>query len=257
MMTQEITLEDGTIKDILTNENDNKVFLIVDNNLKRIWTYNGLSSPFKLQIYGSILAQMLVTQLKLFYRVLTLNLYDRNDKRFQEILNNPIHGNKAKPILKEDFEKSTYGLHKATPDISLIQNVDVNKAIEYIEEISKLEKFVRKFLIVSGTVYTDEEVTEAFIKEEKTIKKPLKLGRLNRGFTFFDDDYSTRLIINNRRIQGIELYLHKDAKPRVINLNIPLFEDEKFSNSGDMNVLRNSFQIPDEISENIGDQELD
>lgn len=257
MITKEI-LEGGTVRDILTSENENKVFLLVDDDLKRIWPYNGSKSTFKLQIYGSVLANMLRTQLRLFYRVYPLNIYHKNDNKFEEILDKPISGGRAKPIEKDDFNQSKYGT-AIRPDISIIQNVDVNKSIEYINEIPRPENFIRKFFIVGGNVYTDEEIPESFIKEEKekiTIK-PLKLGRLNRGFTFFDGDYSIRLIINNQNVQGIELYTHKSIKSIPLKLNIPIFKEDKFSNVGNMDVLMKSFQVPDEVSEKIENQNLD
>ena len=171
-------------------------------------------------------------------------------------MDKPISGGRAKPIEKDDFNQSKYGT-AIRPDISIIQNVDVNKSIEYINEIPRPENFIRKFFIVDGNVYTDEEIPESFIKEEKIAIKPLKLGRLNRGFTFFDGDYSIRLIINNHNVQGIELYTHKSIKSIPLKLNIPIFKEDKFSNVGNMDVLMKSFQVPNEVSEKIDNQNLD
>jgi len=90
METKEI-LEGGTIREILFNsDNEKKAFLLVDDDLKRIWTYNSEKCSFTLQIYGNILAHMLSRQLRLFYRVSPLNIYTKNDQKFQEILDKPI-----------------------------------------------------------------------------------------------------------------------------------------------------------------------
>ena len=81
MKTEEI-LEGGTISEILFNsDNEEKAYLLVDDDLKRIWTYNSEKCSFKLQIYGNILAHMLSRQLRLFYRVYPLNIYNKNDQK--------------------------------------------------------------------------------------------------------------------------------------------------------------------------------
>ena len=253
MITKDI-LEGGTIGAILFNsDNEQKAYLLVDDDLKRIWTYNSEKCSFKLQIYGNLLAHMLSRQLRLFYRVYPLNIYNKNDPKFQEILDKPISGGRAKLIEKDDFKSPTYGMN-VSPDITVIQAVDVHKAIEYIEDIPKPEDYVRKFLIIGGNVFTDIETTESILTEEKSVRKPLKLGRLNRGFTLFDDAYSLRLIVNNRSVQGLELYVGNNIKPKALDLNIPVFEEERFSNAGNIDVLLNSFQIPDDPIEVVEDQ---
>lgn len=253
METKEIN-EGGTIREILFNsDNEQKAYLLVDDDLKRIWTYNSEKCSFRLQIYGNILAHMVSRQLRLFYRVYPLNIYNINDQKFQEILDKSISGGRTKPIGEDDFKSPTYGMNVG-PDISVIQAIDVHKAIEYIEDIPKPEDYIRKFLIIGGNVFTDIETTESILAEEKSVRKPLKLGRLNRGFTLFDDAYSLRLIVNNRSVQGLELYVDKNSKPKALDLNIPVFEEERFSNAGNIDVLLNSFQIPDDPIEIVEDQ---
>ena len=52
METREVV--DGTIvSDVINDTIDGKVFLLVDHDTKRIWTYNGPKSPLKIQIYGA------------------------------------------------------------------------------------------------------------------------------------------------------------------------------------------------------------
>ncbi len=101
-------------------------------------------------------------------------------------------------------------------------------------------------MIIGGQIFTDEEITESFLMEEKLIIRPVKLGRLNNGFTFFKDHkYSTRLIIKDRKIQGIELYISKDDKSPSLELQIPVILEEKFNKPGSIKNLIKAFQIPD------------
>ncbi len=246
METREI-VEGTTVRDILKNGCINRVFLLVDHDTKRILIYNCPQSSIKKQIYGGILAGKFRQQLKGFYRVYPLNMYSTTDKEFQEIIDKPLGPGRTKPIEKEDFSKPT-------PDRFIVnvstQNPNMKKAIEYISQLPKQENLVRRFMIIGGQIFTDEEITETFLKEERHIIKPIKLGRLNNGFTFFKDhNYATRLIIKDRKIQGIELYVDKDDQSPPLELQIPIIYEEKFNKPGSIKTLINAFQIPDKMPE--------
>jgi len=235
------------VGDILNETSINRVYLLVDHDTKRIWTYNGTHSPFKVQLYGGILAGMLRQQLRLFYRVYPLNMYSKEDREFQELLEKPIGGGRAAPIEKKDFPEQAPDKYVADISISIPK---ISKALEYINQFPQPDELVRRFMIIGGTIFTDEETTESFLKEEKTTINPVKLGRLNNGFTFFQDHiYSTRLIIKERNIQGIELYIDKDAKSPTFNIEIPIIHEDKFTKPGSINSIIKAFQIPKKLPE--------
>ncbi|GAF95054.1 unnamed protein product, partial [marine sediment metagenome] len=166
---------------------------------------------------------------------------------FQDIMDKPLGPGRAKPIEKKDFSKPTPDRFNVRESI---QNPNMKKAIEYISQFPQPENLVRRFMIIGGQIFTDEETTESFLKEEKTVIKPVKLGRLNNGFTLFKDhNYSTRLIIKDRKIQGIELYCSKDDISSPLELKIPVIFEEKFSKPGSIKNLINAFKIPDIIPE--------
>ncbi|MFX0039844.1 MAG: hypothetical protein ACFFCY_01320 [Promethearchaeota archaeon] len=244
METKEVA-EGQVVSDILNENNNENVYLLVDHDIKRIWAYNGSKSSLKIQIYGGILAGMLKKQLRGFYRVYPLNMYSRESKEFQEVLEKPIGGGRANPIEKKDFSETT--LDKFVTDIS-ISNPKINKAIEDINELPNPDNLLRRFMIIGGSIFTDEEITETFLKDEKTSLKTIKLGRLNNGFTFFQDhNYSTRLIIKERNIQGIELFIPKDDKSPTFKIDIPVIHEDKFSKPGSIDSLIKAFQIPKQI----------
>lgn len=252
METREVA-QGQVVGDILNETSLSRVYLLVDHDLKRIWAYNGPKSSFKVQIYGGILAGMLRQQLRLFYRVYPLNMYTKEDHELQELLEKPIGGGRAKPIEKKDFPEPTPD--KYAENIT-ITNPKIYKALEYIEQFPQPQhdELIRRFMIISGTIYTDEEITETFLKEEKSSLKPIKLGRLNNGFTFFQDhNYSTRLIIKERKVQGIELFIHKDDKSPAFKIDIPVIHEDKFSKPGSMKSLSQAFKIPKQM--NIPDEE--
>lgn len=246
METKEV-LEGALVSDIISDASDGKVFLLVDHDTKRIWTYNGPQSSLRAQIYGGILAGMQRQQLKLFYRVYPLNMYSQADTEFQELMHKQLGPGRAKPIEEKDFSKKT--LDKYVINTS-IQNPNLKKAIDYINQFPQPENLTRRFMIIGNQILADEEITEAFLKEEIISIKPVKLGQLNNGFTLFKDhNYSTRLIIKDRKIQGLELYIKKDDKSSPMELQIPVIYEEKFNKPGSLEDLIRAFKIPDQLPE--------
>jgi len=244
METKEL-LEGVLVSDIISDASDGKVFLLVDHDTKRIWTYNFPQSSLKIQIYGAILAGKLRQQLKLFYRVYPLNMHSQADTEFQELMNKQLGPGRAKPIEKKDFSKKI--LDKYVINTS-IQNPNLKKAIEYVNQFPQPENFIRRFIIIGGHIFADEEITEAFLKEEINSIKTVKLGQLNNGFTLFKDhNYSTRLIIKDRKIQGLELYIKKDDKSTPLELQVPVIYEEKFNKPGSLENLIRAFKIPDQL----------
>ena len=246
METKEI-VEGTIVRDIIKNGSNNKAFLLVDHDTKRIWTYNGSRCSLKIQIYGGILAGMLRQQLKLFYRVYPLNMYSTADKEFQEIVDKQLGVGRAKSIDKKSFSKPTQT--KNIINTSTL-NPNFKKAIEYVSQFPQPENLLRRFMIIGGQIFTDEEFAESFLKEEKYVTKPVILGRLNNGFTFFKDrNYSTRVIIKDRKIQGIELYVNKDDNAPPLELHVPVIFEEKYNKPGTIDALINAFQIPERMPE--------
>lgn len=246
-MEMKEVVQGQSVGDILNETSIDRVFLLVDHDTKRIWTYNGPRSPFKVQLYGGILAGMLRLQLRLFYRVYSLNMYSKEDKQFQELIEKQIGVGRAKPVEKSDFSEQAPDKYVANV---LVSNPKINQVLEYINEIPHPDNLLRRFMIIGGIIYTDEEITESFLKEEKTIIKPVKLGRLNNGFTFFQDhNYSTRLIIKERNIEAIELYVDKQDKSPSLKIEIPIIQEDKFSKTGSIDKLIKAFHIPKKLPE--------
>ncbi len=235
----------SVVGEVINVANSRKVYLLVDHNKKRIWTYNGQNSPFKLQIYGGILAGMLRKQLKLFYRVYALNMYSTEDPEFQEVMIQSVEPGRAKSINKDDFSKTVID---GTVGEIIIHNPGLKKAMENINSYAQPEDLKRIFLIIAGNIYSEEETPEAILKEEQYSTNLVKMGRLNNGFTLFKDrNYSTRIIVRNRTIQGIELYVNNYENLPSLRIKSPIIHENKISNTGDMDTLMKAFQIPDSL----------
>lgn len=251
-----VEVEEGEIvADVINNMNSRKVYLLVDNDTKRIWTYNGQTSSFKLQIYGGILAGMLRKQIGIFYRVFALNKYSMEDPEFQKVMVKNIGPGKAKTIDKKDFSKSAA---QSAPAHIIIRNPRFGKALENINSYSAPEDFNRIFLIVAGAIYSEEETPKSALSEEESSVNLVKMGGLNNGFTFFNDrNYSTRVVVKNGSIQGIELFVHENDKMPVIYIKTPIIHEEKFSNEGDMDKLIAAFDIPEPLPDvEVNEEEI-
>jgi len=232
------------ISDIINESNMRKVYLLVDHQMKRIWTYNGKRSPFKLQIWGGILANLLRRQLKLFYRIYSLNKHSLEEEIFQDILEKELAPGRAEEVKKEDFPK--FSDQNVQEIFSLDKGLNVKKAKEDLEELPKLEDFQKKFVILGANIFNEQKSLEKFVKEEKISTELKNIGQLNNGFNFFGDkNYSVRLLINNRRIQSIELYVNKIEKSEPLKLEIPVFRDQDFTRKRDLNLLIQAFQEPE------------
>ena len=237
----------SVVGEVINIMNNRKVYLLIDHNKKRIWTHNGRNSPFKLQIYGGILAGMLRKQLKLFYRVYPLNMYSTEDPEFQEVMVQSVAPGRAQSIGKEDFSEAV--IDGTVGDI-IIHNPRLNKAMENINSYAQPEDIKRIFLIIAGNIYSEEDTPEAILKEEQYSTNLVKMGRLNNGFTFFNDrNYSTRIIVRNRTIQGIELYVNSYENFPSLRIKSPVIHEDKISNKGVMETLMAAFQIPDSLQD--------
>lgn len=245
-LTVEIT-EGETVRDILNDYNSHKVYLLVDHDTKKILSYNGPNSPLKLQILGGILASMLRKQLRLFYRIYPLNIYSREALEFQEILDKPLGAGRARPIEKSDFPDPT---KTSTIGDIIIHNPRLKKVVETIKDYPLPENYKRIFVIIGGILYSEEDIPESFLKEEKVKREFVKMGQLNNGFTFFNDrNYSIRIIVKDRAIQGIELFTPDYEKYESIELKVPVIPEEKFNKPGKIDTLIESFNIPEKLSD--------
>jgi len=116
-------IEGTVVRDIIDNSNDNKVYVLVDHDTKKIWAYNGSQTSLKKQMYGGILAGMLRQQLKLFYTVNSLNKLSLDDVEFQEIMNKPLSPGRTKSIT--EIKPKTY---EEEMELRLLRQREIDKA---------------------------------------------------------------------------------------------------------------------------------
>ncbi|MBY9021452.1 MAG: hypothetical protein KGD67_10355, partial [Candidatus Lokiarchaeota archaeon] len=179
--------------------------------------------------------------------------YSTENPEFQEVMEQTIEPGRAQSIGKNDFSESVID---GTVGDLMIHNPKKSKAMEIISSFATPEDLNRIFLIIAGNIYSEEKTPEAVLKEEQYSTKLVKMGRLNNGFTFFNDrNYSTRIIVRKRSIQGIELFVSKYENLPSLHIKSPIIQEEKISNSGDMNSLVAAFQIPESLPDVESEEE--
>ena len=249
--TMEVSVGEKVKEILLDDSNFYKVYILIDHDLKRIWTYNCPKSSFKLQVYGSIVANMFRVQLKLFYRIFLLNSVKKESKEFQKTLDKPLGGGHAKAIIESDFPKQDENINQK-PYLHVDTSIKFNEAIEILNNLPPVdpEKYMRRLIIIGGSIYTEEVIPKKFVQEEKSINKQIKLGQLNNGFTLFDDhEYSTRIIIKDRKLQAIELLIQKVEKSPSLKLVVPVIPEDRYGISRNIDLLFDSFNVPDKLVE--------
>ncbi|MBN1802736.1 MAG: hypothetical protein JW891_14595 [Candidatus Lokiarchaeota archaeon] len=232
------------VKDILLDSK--KVFLLVDHDSKKIWIYNGIKSELKHQVYGSVLADFLKKQLKMFYRVFLLNEINPESQEFKQLAEKNLGGGRAIEITESDIAKKSF----SSTFIKIDTNIRINKVLASLSERPQPDPAIykKRLVVCGGSVYSEEEEYKTFLKDDHLIVKPIKLGQLNNGFTFFDDhNYSTRLTIKDRKVQAIELFVKKAEKIPSLELEVPTIPDDKLSTINKIEQLKDAFRIPEEI----------
>ncbi len=234
-----------TAEGIVSEEFANRVFLLVDHDMTRIWTHNGQKSSLKLQFYGGILANELSKQLELFYRVYPLNSYSKDDSTYQELLNKPLSTGIAKEITPDDFPRLppiSSNIHA----ISLHLGVDPGDAEEYLKDLPPLNGYEKKLTIIGGNIYVDEPESKTFLEKAEIQKVITKQSVLNNGFMFFSDrNYSIRLVLKDRKLLGMELYVKSDQDDKHLELNIPIVKEEHFKSFNSIEKVLDSLNNED------------
>jgi len=181
-----LEVEEGEIvADVIKNIKTSKAYLLVDHDLKRIWTYNGIDSSFRLQLFGEILAGVMRRQIGIFYRIFPLNKYSMDSPDFQTILQKPIGPGRAKPINRESFPD--INLDKALID-ALVRKLrfrKLKKSVSYDDHIKIIvfgDDNVEKTSLITRYIY-------GFFKDD--------LKRLTIGIDF----YSKTLNLDDKKIK--------------------------------------------------------
>lgn len=234
------------------------VFLIVDDDMKRIWIWKGSSAPVRKKFISARAASQLREERGLNYKVSSEDEGDESDSFLKGIGEppRPAHEVKAPPLREkhqqslapnradvrmdaaktfassskaasEAFPPQEFSLDKAQPGSRTNESFNDNGIIiEKLESVPLPRGFERELVIIGNSVYTVAEHVVKFLGQ-KQIKKRLEkapLGTVPEGI-FLAEDYTPRVIVNNGAVMAIE-FLKKVKAVEVPTHEVSSIKDE-------------------------------
>ncbi len=248
-----------TIREHLKSDS---VFIIVDDDKKRIWIWKGSEAPVRKKFISARAASQIREERGLNYKVSSEDEGDESENFLKAIGESPKHVEIKKPTLVEEkFTEKPYKSVKIegeavkkdvepfVKDKETFPHIESRRAVtakpdsESIETSSILEKletiplprgFERELVIVGNNVYTVTEHTIYFLGK-KQIKKKLEkapLGTVPEG-VFLAEDYVPRVIVNNGSVMAIE-FLKKMESIEIPTEEVSSIRDELKYNLSDL-----------------------
>ncbi|WEU39881.1 MAG: hypothetical protein OdinLCB4_005275 [Candidatus Odinarchaeum yellowstonii] len=240
----------------------NSVFIIVDDDKKRIWIWKGSEAPVRKKFISARAASQIREERGLNYKVSSEDEGEESDSFLKAIGETPKHVEVKKPLIVEEqpvekpsaavkperevFKSESEEFKEETvvkPHIESRRPVPVEPHSESFESSSLLEKletvplprgFERELVIVGNNIYTVTEHTIHFLGK-KQIKKKLEkapLGTVPEG-VFLAEDYVPRVIVNNGSVMAIE-FLKKTESVEIPTEEVSSIRDELKYNLSDL-----------------------
>jgi hypothetical protein len=225
--------EDKAIREHLKNDS---VFLVVDDDEKRIWIWKGSNAPVRQKFISARAATQMREERGLMYKVNSEDEGDESDEFIKGIGETPkprpqikkpplpkVESEKpilrptvepqinTKPIISPSNTSITQPqVTKPEPTVEL-KKYDHNSIIKKLDEIGIPHGFERELLIVGNEVYNVIEKTSKFLgkKEINKILEKAPMGTVPEG-VFLAEEYTPRVIIDKGNVMAIEFL--KQAK---------------------------------------------
>ncbi|MHA1409218.1 MAG: hypothetical protein ACTSQY_02655 [Candidatus Odinarchaeia archaeon] len=220
-----------TIREHLKSDS---VFLVIDDDKKRIWIWKGANAPVREKFISARAATQIREERGLMYKVNSEDEGDESDVFLKAIGETP----KPRPEIKAPALKSTASSTPAatTPTVrkepppaprrapsaapvreqaasrpSPSKQPDYEAIIKKLDEIGVPHGFERELVIVGSEVFTMVEQTTQFLGKKQMAKKLERapMGTVPEG-VFLAEDYTPRVIVDNGNVMAIEFL--KQAK---------------------------------------------
>ncbi len=240
----------------------NSVFIIVDDDKKRIWIWKGSEAPVRKKFISARAASQIREERGLNYKVSSEDEGEESDSFLKSIGESPKHVEVKKPSITEEkpaeklqapvkpeietVKKSVEPLiesrevktrvesPRSTTIKTVSESVENSGILEKLESIPLPRGFERELVIVGNNVYTVTEHTIHFLGK-KQIKKKLErapLGTVPEG-VFLAEDYIPRVIVNNGSVMAVE-FLKKVESVEIPTEEVSSIRDELKYNLSDL-----------------------
>ena len=232
---------DGPIKDSLETDES---YVIVDDDLRKVFLWKGVSCSVRSKFIGAKRAQDIRGQIGMHYSVVPLDEGDEDDD-FLDIIGGKTEAGIAKEITQDEprqqASRQTQGgggggarpasgmspagsggssnsgpLYTGQQSMTTMagdeQQVNFEQIMEKLEEIAIPEGYERELIIIGNHAYSVVEKTQNFLGKKQVEKVIEKVGSIPEG-VFFAKDYSPRVLSENQRIIAIE-FLKRTGQAR-------------------------------------------
>jgi hypothetical protein len=254
---------EGTLQDQLTPK---AVLFIVDHESRKIFFYKGKKARLSLQILGTLLAQELRKQLKLFYQVFDVPGWEKLPEEVSALLDLTPEKGKAEEIRVPPTEEVE---ENAAPELSEEEVTPprrfwgswqppggnlapVHHSIVTKDVIHKLQKvppppgYLRNLLQVGGELFSENIYLESFVQNRKNVVELEKIGGLPDGFTFIEN-LPFRLFSVRGQVEAIDYLIPWEQLPnREVRIEVPVLYKDRLLHQRDPVLLLKAFQLPPE-----------
>ncbi|MEM2108979.1 MAG: hypothetical protein QW327_00580 [Candidatus Odinarchaeota archaeon] len=238
------------------------VFIIVDDDKKKIWIWKGTEAPVRKKFISARAASQLREERGLNYKVYSEDEGEESDSFLKSIGETPKHVEAKKPpVTEKKTVEKTHAVSKPvgeelkrsvestliekevketveprhTPVVkNVTESAETTSILEKLETVPLPRGFERELVIVGNNIYTVSEHTVHFLGQ-KQIKKRLEkapLGTVPEG-VFLAEDYTPRVIVNNGAVMAIE-FLKKMEAVEVPTEEVSSIRDELKYNLSDL-----------------------
>ena len=234
--TTELTTE-GAIKNILKTD---EVYVIVDDEIRKVFLWKGIESSVRLKFIGAKRSQEIRGMVGLMYGVVPLDEAEEDDE-FLTMVGGRTEAGIAKEIKNEEEAAPAAGGHplrqkpafnapkpaegmniagsksRQTQNVGPLytgkdsstqyfqseQQVNFDQIMQKLEEIKIPDGYERELIIIGNHAYAIVEKKTIFLGKEKIEKEMEEVGSIPEG-VFFAEGYSPRVLSENGKIIAIE-----------------------------------------------------
>jgi hypothetical protein len=253
----------GTLQEQLTPK---AVLLIVDHESRKIFFYKGKKARLSLQVLGTLLAQELRKQLKLFYQVSDVPGWEKlpdavsalleltpEKGKTEEIRISPpeeVEENAAPEPTEEDLTSPRRFWGSWQPpggNLAPVHHSIVTKdVIHKLQKVQPPPGYLRNLLQVGGELFSENIYLESFVQNRKNVVELEKIGSLPDGFTYIEN-LPFRLFSVRGQVEAIDYLIPWEQLPnREVRIEVPVLYKDRLLHQRDPVLLLKAFQLPPE-----------
>ncbi len=258
--TRLIPGNNSQIKEIISADKD-KVYLITDDDSKKIFILKGERSTLVYHFIAQKLAKEIRKTMRGFYGIEEIKTKEQASKilgivasdtgNIKELVNPDIHS-KEDPLM--DPNNTNVILLNIDPawrkriqpsDLRVFKKKQKTELIfDQIKKNPLGPDYKTDLVIIDSSIYTPTKNLKHFLKDRKEERVYEKIGDLTEG-KFFSPEYSCRFIVKGEYINSIELIRNKNQlNSSTDKINAPILFIRRIVTERSIETLKDSYDLP-------------